>query len=125
MVERLKNFVGQVVTEGRRYRQHLHLLSGHNPSQCHATQVLKAGGAAWALPEMHTAISGPSSEDTPISREGTAEAISEGGDSLRGPLVDAPETHQSVISDAGDVPAIVTESHRAHPAVIRSTCKNG
>lgn len=37
----------------------------------------------------------PSSENTSFSREGTTEAVREGGDGLRSPLLDAPETNQS------------------------------
>ena len=37
----------------------------------------------------------PSREDTSFRREGTAEAISERCDGLRGPFLDAPETNQS------------------------------
>lgn len=36
----------------------------------------------------------PGSKDTSIGREGTAEAVGERGDGLRGALLDAPETNQ-------------------------------
>lgn len=48
--------VGQVVLHALRNRQCIDLLCRQYSPQCHATQVLKAGNAAWTCPEMNTAI---------------------------------------------------------------------
>lgn len=53
---RLKAPIGQIVLHALRDRQWVDLLCGKNSSQCHATQVLKAGNTSWTRPEMNTAI---------------------------------------------------------------------
>lgn len=121
----LNYFVGQVVAERCRNGQRLHLLGGSQPADRHPTHVLETGNATRTLPEEHTSATSPSSKDTSFSGEGTAEAVREGADGLRGFLLDAPETHHSVISDAGEVAAVRAEAHRANPAVIGPPGKNG
>lgn len=114
----LDHFVRQVVAERRRDGERLHLLRGHDPAERHPGQVLQAGGAARNIPEVHAAVTSPCSKDTSFSREGTAEAVGEGGDGLGGSLLDAPEANQPVVSDAGDVAAVRAEAHGANPAVV-------
>lgn len=53
------DFVEQEVAEGLGDGQRLHLVRGGHPAEGHAAQVLQAGDATGALPEVHAAVAGP------------------------------------------------------------------
>lgn len=57
--EGLDDFVGQVVFKWSGDGQHLHLLGGHHPPNCHPAHVLQAGNALRTLPEVHATITSP------------------------------------------------------------------
>lgn len=89
---RLDGLVGQVVLHAEGDGQGADLLRGHHTAQRHAAQVLQAGHGARAPPEVHTAVTRPSGQNTPPSGEGTAEGVGHGSYGLGRLLLDIPET---------------------------------